>query len=515
MIVYEKDAFGINLLFRVHGSAVYRAIIPALCSVGFFVIIQFLWDERAKSEILHPYACGLLIGGITFLIIFRLTQSYGRYWEAASAVFRMQSKFMDGTVHVSNFHMQSAQYDKIKPSRFIDHPELDAEFLTRDRERLRPSHQNSGLNGKISSQRAVAKSINAIGNLRMKKRQNLSKKNNNNEQSDRSIGSCVSANGERSENFQMILTTCFQSAEPQQGSGVEMAKDDTGVCNHENPRFLTGDPKMDGGWGILFNDDKSTYRDPRDPSKVGFKGFASLLGGRTPPLFLQELAHLASLLNAVALSTLRNDIEGVESPLGLYEPGSQWPPVDPGQIADFHDTKLEGVWQALLYFMGKGRSPEDRTKYNASRPLPVLGGVSDAEIHMLQMARGPLAKTQLCWSWLSEFMNRASIEGSLGPCGQALISRTNQFLSDGMMAYSDARKVMFIPFPFPHSQHSSLFVNIMIFIIPLMMDQYTGDAWLGCMLTFLSVMCLSGIHEVARELGEPRKCRCINVVSML
>ena len=34
-----------------------------------------------------------------------------------------------------------------------------------------------------------------------------------------------------------------------------------------------------------------------------------------PSLFLQELAHLSSLLSAVAMSTLRNDIEMAESPL--------------------------------------------------------------------------------------------------------------------------------------------------------------------------------------------------------
>jgi hypothetical protein len=52
-------------------------------------------------------------------------------------------------------------------------------------------------------------------------------------------------------------------------------------------------------------------------------------GGHTPPLFLQELAHLASLLMAVALSTLRNDIEGAESPLSVHVPGKPWPEVDP------------------------------------------------------------------------------------------------------------------------------------------------------------------------------------------
>ena len=65
----------------------------------------------------------------------------------------------------------------------------------------------------------------------------------------------------------------------------------------------------------------------------------------------------------------------------------------------------------------KGRDPETRTRYNAARPLPVIGGVSDAEIQMLQMARGPYAKVQLCFGWLSEFIIREHLAGSLGLVG--------------------------------------------------------------------------------------------------
>ena len=43
-----------------------------------------------------------------------------------------------------------------------------------------------------------------------------------------------------------------------------------------------------------------------------------------PSLFLQESAHLISLLSAVALSTLRNEIEGVEAPLCEFVPGKAW-----------------------------------------------------------------------------------------------------------------------------------------------------------------------------------------------
>jgi hypothetical protein len=103
------------------------------------------------------------------------------------------------------------------------------------------------------------------------------------------------------------------------------------------------------------------------------------------------------------------------------------------------------LWQRFLYFLGVGRSPAERTRYNASRPLPVLGGVSTGEIQFLQRARGPLAKTQLCWYWLSEYFIREHLSGSTGKVGPPIISRSIQFLGDGMIFYNHARKIMFVP----------------------------------------------------------------------
>jgi hypothetical protein len=366
MIIYEKDAYALGLLFRIHGSAVFRALIPALVALGLFLVFRYVWDAPSKTEILHPYACGVLIGGITFLIIFRLTQSYGRYWEATGAVYRMQSKWMDGTVQVGNFHMQSTEYDKIKPPSFRKYPQLNAEFLTRARERIRPSQSNKGTVGKISESRAILRSINFIQNKKQERKDHDGTKNVlSNIPDDGSAGPPASPG--RKKLMNRISTKRFQSANDAPSSSND---DYDGV-----PRFLTGEPKMDGNWGALFDDGKSTYMDPKDPTKIDSPGFASTQGGRTPSLFLQELAHLTSLLNAVALSTLRNDVEGAESPLGLYEPGSPWPPVDPNNFKNLYDTRMEGYWHAFSYFMGKGRSPEEQTRYNAARPLPVLGGV--------------------------------------------------------------------------------------------------------------------------------------------
>ena len=229
-------------------------------------------------------------------------------------------------------------------------------------------------------------------------------------------------------------------------------------------------------------------------------------GGTTPPLFLQELVHLSSLAAAVSLSTLRNDVDESESPLDVYVPGSPWPPPDPAKLpkqirAEFQSTN--GPLRIIEHFFMLDRHPQNRAKYNRARPLPVLGGVSDAEIRFLQMARGPYAKAQLALGWLVEFIVREHIAGSLGDVHSSIISRMVQFSSDGMIYYNLARKVMYIPFPFPHAQLSIFFTAVMVFAVPFMLDQYAESVWLGSFLTFLTVTCLVGLHEVARELENP------------
>jgi hypothetical protein len=81
----------------------------------------------------------------------------------------------------------------------------------------------------------------------------------------------------------------------------------------------------------------------------------------------------------------------------------------------------------LLYLGGVDKSPAMQAAYNASRPFPVLGGVSDNEIAFLQRARGASAKVNLAWHWLSEFIIREHLAGSLGNVGPPIISRIIQF----------------------------------------------------------------------------------------
>merc|ERR1719232_67629 len=136
-----------------------------------------------------------------------------------------------------------------------------------------------------------------------------------------------------------------------------------------------------------------------------------------PSLLLQEIAHFTSLLSAVALSTLRNDVECVESPLAVFKAGDPWPPVDPDEnSSDFRQnfyqtTKAETV---LKYLFGISRTSKMRTLYNAARPFRVIGGVSHSEMDFLQSVRGPQAKVALCSFWLQELVTREQLKGGLG-----------------------------------------------------------------------------------------------------
>ena len=453
MIPYEKSFLGVDLLFRFHGSPILRAVIPSILSTLFFILLDIYVDkDTSQNFITHPYGIGVLISSISFLIVFRANYGYQRYWNACGDVHQMMSKWLDAVTHTACYHMQQHHYDHMKPPSYFDNHDLNKYRLSRDRE-VEGEVMEFRKKGKVyKKSRALSKSIQSV--------------------SIRNIS----------------------------------LEDDNDLYHNDSmrePSYLIGEGRRDGGWGLMLDDGSSTYftmDDPQSWEENDQRGFASTNGGRTHSLFLQELVHLASLTCAVSFSTLRNDVDGAESPLDFYTPGSPWPNVDPDS-----DKKSwrKATTDLLRYMSGYDRTPERRTKHNALRPLSVLGGVSKNEIAFLQKARGASAKVNLAWQWLSEFIIREHLAGSLGDVGPPIISRIFQFLSDGMIFYNHARKTMFIPFPFPHAQISALFVLTTMVSMPLLMLEYSNNIYLGALLNFFTVTCLAGLHEVARELENP------------
>jgi Bestrophin, RFP-TM, chloride channel len=235
-----------------------------------------------------------------------------------------------------------------------------------------------------------------------------------------------------------------------------------------------------------------------------------------PSLFLQEATHLLSLLSAVAMCTLRNDIECASLPLEEYHTGTVPDPNVPLDDTtetqdeqnkpkkDLKKSQQSSAWKTILsYLLGTTRSSKQRTLYNAKHPLGVIGGISDNEIKFLQRARGPYAKVAVVTMWFEEFISREYCNGSMGTVPPPFISRLYSIVSDGTVAYNQARKIAYVPFPFPNAQITSFFSMAIIFIFPLLYDEYVSKYWFAAVLNFITVLCFLGLHEVARELENP------------
>ena len=404
MIRYKSDLFGLRTLLFWNGSAAFRAFLPALFSTGLLLVYEYaLGDEYGgRNVIVHPYVITVFITFFSFLLTIRLNYSYQRYWEAATQVHQMSSKWMDSAICLASFHYQCQQYDSSRPPTFGRTPNIFNE--TRERER----HQSQTLEDTQSLIRQVSDRQKQQGHwlwryITPKPKETKAKTPKGRP----SLVKTFKPNRTTSEQSQYLFqppVTRLHSSERQQ------------------------QPSAWKEWRAAFAAQKG---------KEGTKRVLKLAGLETtvPSLFLQEAAHLFSLLSAVAMATMRNDIEGAESPLADYIPGRPFPPVNPDELSQdirrqYHESNS---WLKFFYFMiGKSRSSKQRTLYNAARPFRVIGGISDKEARMLQEARGPSARMALCSIWLKEFISREYLNGSTGNVAPPIISRVYQFISDGV-----------------------------------------------------------------------------------
>jgi predicted membrane chloride channel (bestrophin family) len=488
------------------GSAVFRSLPPSLLSTGIYFILYYTTDLENNNILGHTYSMGALIGALTFLLAFRANFSYNRYWEAVTAVHQMHSKWLDVGLETATFHLQSSRFASIRPPTFGEHPYLKS--LERQRERNNePTLEeqqiqlneivalNESLDPKMSLRTHVTSMFTGSGGSGIGRRKHRQE--------------AATAKQQQKERKQQE-----KQKQKQQHQQEQLAKKSI------NPK-----PPPKSGKEALVPPQRNIFGKIKKPIQIisaaatdtpnsltvvthsSANAFCRAWSDGRPPPLIRESAHLLSLLSAVALSTLRNDLEYADSPLITFRPGAPWPHVDPDAYGadvrkDWANSKHRSFTYAK-YMMGMSRTAADRTLYNAARPFRVMGGVSDAEIELLQAARGPLAKVALCFMWLQEFLTREHLNGGLGLVGPPIVSRLFQFSSDGMLGYNRARKIATIPFPFPHAQITSLFVFIVVVLLPVLMLNYTTNYAVGVLLNLLTVMCFTGLHEVSRELESP------------
>jgi hypothetical protein len=444
MIVYESDVFGLRLLLRVHGSAVYKGLIPTLFSTSFLVAIKLLipwcsiyFDQPSCTPIEHPLIISVLTSFVAFLLTFRLNYAYGRYWDGAQGIHLMLSKWLDSALALAAFGYQNQNYYINQPEPFGKHPHLRRQDIVGGLQKWQLLEEEAKL--------VYAESLEA--GLRKKHYAKLKfhgKRKNTKEPRREPVPN------PRGSLTRSISTLRSNGTTPRIPIPIRFLRRVAGVVDR-------------------IESLNSPY-EPMTAQKIPH-----------PSLFMQELAHLYSLLGAVALETLRANMEGVDMRLIEYIPGSPWPPVDPDYLN--RDIRSEygdrNSLSSIFYFLtGTSRTPSKRTLYNAARPLGVLGGVSDNEIEALRLCQGPYAKVTLCSMWLQEFIARETLKGSTGQVSAPILTRIHQFLSDGMQGYNHCRLIAYVPFPFPHAQIATCFSIVILFVFPLLFGGYvTRYVW--------------------------------------
>jgi hypothetical protein len=339
MIVYQSSVFGLRNLLRVNGSPVYKVFIPTFFSTGFLLLLAWI-DSKLSDErsVQHPYSIGAFIGFFSFLLTFRLNFAYQRYWEAATAVHHMLSKWVStacsgvstagrrmrlyqiqctiydiristifsqlhmlpGTTHrhdthkqldvamtLAAWHYQAHSYDKIKPPAFGLNPLATSDAMQGRPHALAPSLE--------TTKAVIAQPIDGYSSWYSYFQQKM-RKMDELERRQRAMKKQAVKRGDFS--VHAVPKSINQRSSTHDASAIPVPS-----------RF------QDHGRKSQSETDQRPSLTEQTP-----RGSVKLMRSHrrrtpAPSLFLQELAHLSSLLSAVAMSTLRNDIEMAESPL--------------------------------------------------------------------------------------------------------------------------------------------------------------------------------------------------------
>jgi len=134
-----------------------------------------------------------------------------------------------------------------------------------------------------------------------------------------------------------------------------------------------------------------------------------------------------------------------------------------------------------------------------NQPLHVAAGVSAAEAGALYDADD---RVYTVLTWITRAMVARHQAGGLA-VPAPILSRTFQVLSEGMLAFMQARKIVDTPFPFPYAQLVQVLLLVMMSTAPTVICTYVTSMLLAVLLSFFSMLGFFALNEVAQELEDP------------
>ena len=82
MIPFSKSFLGITTIFSVHGSAFPRVVVPSILSTLICMAVTFSGFNYTLINYMPDWKSYQIFASITgFVLVFRTSLSYSRYWE--------------------------------------------------------------------------------------------------------------------------------------------------------------------------------------------------------------------------------------------------------------------------------------------------------------------------------------------------------------------------------------------------------------------------------------------------
>jgi hypothetical protein len=108
MLLYPRHYAGVPLLFFMSGSALPRAVLPAIVSAGLAVVFELTMPATYLDNVfIHPYPYQIFASVLGFAVVFRLSQAYARNMEGLTHQRTMSSKWGDAAAKVLSFDVHS------------------------------------------------------------------------------------------------------------------------------------------------------------------------------------------------------------------------------------------------------------------------------------------------------------------------------------------------------------------------------------------------------------------------
>mmetsp|Transcript_26196 Transcript_26196/g.49431 ORF Transcript_26196/g.49431 Transcript_26196/m.49431 type:complete len:636 (-) Transcript_26196:463-2370(-) len=175
---------------------------------------------------------------------------------------------------------------------------------------------------------------------------------------------------------------------------------------------------------------------------------------------------------------------------------------DKGKVSHFQNTlvRLFSMLHAAALAEIEDCAGDEVSDYEAFNfALLDAEGIDEKSLLVIKSST---AKVELIFQWIQQLVVE-NIETSVLSIPPPILSRSFQEIANGMVAFHDAMKISYIPFPFPYAQTCDFLLLLHWFIVPFVVCQWVTEPVWAAVFSFIQVFILWALNFIAVELENP------------